>query len=261
MDAGERQAVARFLDGGEWFGNLSSDLKELILARSVPRTFAKGEVISLEHSRPKGLFALIEGEVHLVRNLGDGEEVLVHVCEPGHWFAEYAVLAGKLTIVTFIAHTRVRALLLPKAQFDYIVGADPRHYQAFARLALDHFAALVELLSGVRGLAPELRVRSRLAFLARLRMQETREPEPVALSLAQVELARMVGLSRQTLNAILQKLHHAGLVDVGFRRIRIPDVARLETEGLGAGREPALIPQPSHRRAEVGVRSPSEPSH
>jgi DNA-binding transcriptional regulator LsrR (DeoR family) len=38
---------------------------------------------------------------------------------------------------------------------------------------------------------------------------------------SQAELANMVGLSRQTLNALLADLQARGLVEVGYRRVRL----------------------------------------
>jgi DNA-binding Lrp family transcriptional regulator len=49
----------------------------------------------------------------------------------------------------------------------------------------------------------------------------------VSLAVSQADLARMVGVSRQTLNALLGRLSKAGLIEVGFRRIRVRDAARL----------------------------------
>jgi DNA-binding transcriptional ArsR family regulator len=49
----------------------------------------------------------------------------------------------------------------------------------------------------------------------------------VSLAVSQSDLARMIGVSRQTLNALLAKLGQAGLIDVGFRSIRVLDAARL----------------------------------
>jgi CRP-like cAMP-binding protein len=39
--------------------------------------------------------------------------------------------------------------------------------------------------------------------------------------LSQVELASMVGLSRQRLSTLLGRLAAQGLIEVGFRRIRV----------------------------------------
>jgi CRP/FNR family transcriptional regulator, cyclic AMP receptor protein len=202
-------------------------LQQLILSRSVVRKFAKGQVISVEDSVPKGLFAVLEGQVHLVREVGTGDEALMHVGEPGYWFGEFAVLTGRPTVATVLAHTPVRTLLLSKAQFDRIVADDPRHYEAFARLALDRYAILIRAFAELRDLAPEPRLRGRLAAMARVRQQDRPSAAPVSLAVSQGDLARMVGVSRQTLNALLGKLRQEGLIEVEFRRIRVLDLARL----------------------------------
>jgi len=227
VQADEQQAIQRFLSAGEWFGGLPAPLQQLILSRSVVRKFAKGQVISMQDSAPKGLFAVLEGEVHLVREVGTGDEALMHVGEPGYWFGEFAVLTGRPTVVTVLAHSPVRTLLLSKAQFDRIVADDPRHYEAFARLALDRYAILIRVFAELRDLAPEPRLRGRLAAMARVQLQDRPSAAPASLAVSQADLARMVGVSRQTLNAILGKLRQQGLIEVEFRRIRVLDPARL----------------------------------
>jgi CRP-like cAMP-binding protein len=223
----EQQQIRRFLSAGEWYGGLPAALQELILSRSFVRKYARGQVISLEGSPPKGLYAVLDGMVHCVREVGDGEDALIHVCEPGFWFAEYPALTGEAALATFLAHTPAKLLLLPKMQLDRIVADEPRYYPAFARLALDRYAVLVRMLTEVRELSPEARVRGRLVLMTQLRMKERPQSGPVSLTVSQADLARMVGVSRQTLNALLGKLGAAGLIEAGFRRIRVLDLARL----------------------------------
>ena len=212
---------------GEWFGGLPPALQELILSRSVVRKYAKGQVISIEESVPKGLFAVLEGQVHLVREISTGDEALMQVGEPGYWFGEFAMLTGRPTVVTAVAHSPVRALVLSKAQLDRILAEDPRYFQAFATLIFDKYGALVRVFAELRDLAPESRLRARLAAMARLQMRAESGAAPVSLAVSQADLARMVGVSRQTLNVLLGKLREVGLVEVEFRRIRVLDAARL----------------------------------
>ncbi len=47
------------------------------------------------------------------------------------------------------------------------------------------------------------------------------------LDISQADLAQMVGTSRQTVNALLQRIEAEGLIEVKFRKIRILDVERL----------------------------------
>lgn len=227
MTLDERQAIRRFLSAGEWFGGLPSALQDLILSRSLVRRFAKGQVISVEDSASKGLYALLEGEVYVVRDLGSGDEALLHIAEPGYWFGEFAVLSGRPTIATVVAHSSVRVLQLPKAQFDRIVADEPRYYPDFARLVFDRFAALLRVFVDLQGLAPEERLRRRLAAMAQVQLQDRPQAGPVSLVVSQSELGRMVGVSRQTLNGLLSKLEGEGLIELGFRRVRVFDLARL----------------------------------
>ena len=46
---------------------------------------------------------------------------------------------------------------------------------------------------------------------------------------SQGELARRLGVSRQTVNAELHRLAERGLIELAFRRIKIADIARLRT--------------------------------
>jgi len=252
VNAEEQQHIHRFLSAGEWYGGLPAALQELILARSFVRNYAKGQIISLEASVPKGLYVVLEGMVHCVREVGDGDEALIHVCEPGFWFAEYAALTGSATLGTFFAHTPAKVLLLPKVQLDRILADEPRYYEAFARLALDRYAILVRMLTEVRDLTPDARLRGRLALLVQMRMKERPQAGAVSLAVSQADLARMVGVSRQTLNTLLAGLGQAGLIEVGFRRIRVLDAARLT--------DPNAPPQEAEREVRAARRAQRQPS-
>jgi CRP-like cAMP-binding protein len=252
VDSDRRNEIQRFLSAGEWFGDLAPALQDLILSRSIVRKYAKGQVISVEESPPDFLFAVLEGTVYAVRDVGGGEESLIHVGEPGFWYGAAHLLTGSPTVATLLAHTPVRALILSKAQFDRILAEDPRHYAAFAKLALDRYRVLVSMLAELRDLAPEARLRGRLASLAKLRMQDRRHAGAVSLAVSQADLARMVGVSRQTLNALLGRLSRAGLIEVGFRRIRVLDAARLG--------DPNAPPAETERAARDARRTPRQPS-
>jgi CRP/FNR family cyclic AMP-dependent transcriptional regulator len=235
VDADKQQEIDRFLSAGSWFGGLPAPLRQLIVSRSVVRKIARKQVISIEEGAPKGLYAVLEGSVHLVCNLTGDEEAILHVGQPGFWFGEYAMLTGKPPIVTVVAHSPGRLLVLPKAQFDRIIEEDPRRYALFARLILDRHAVLVRAIVHSRTPDPESRLRHRLVQLHEFARQDRAESSQVVLTLSQSELAKMVGISRQTLNGMLRRLHRQGLIDVGFRCLRVLDPKGL----LGAGGEPS----------------------
>ena len=99
MNADARPSLLRVLRQGAWFANLPVPLQEGIVRGSVVRSFAKGQILSLEDSPAKGLFVVLEGRVRIVHTLSGGEEALYYIGEPGFWFGELALVATRNTVV------------------------------------------------------------------------------------------------------------------------------------------------------------------
>jgi len=220
-------SLLRVLRQGDWFASVPASQQEAIVRNSVVRSYKKGRVIILDESPPAGLFVVLEGRVRVVRTLPGGDEVLLHVGEPGFWFGVLGMIAAQKSIGTVIADTETRALMLSRPRFDRMVADEPRFYKSFASLIADRYAVLIKFLAEAHLLAPEDRLRGRLVEAMEYSQREHIRPGPVSLNLSQSDLAGMIGVSRQTLNELLQRLQAQGLIEVGFRRIRVTDPARL----------------------------------
>jgi len=255
MDAKELRRVSDRLTPGRWFGALPAQLQSLILARSRVRDYAKGQVITLEGQATTGLRAVLEGQVRMVRQAGLGDEGLVYVGEQGFWFGEFAVLMdAPEVLVSVIARTRARILFLPKAEFEGIVRDEPRYFRDFAKLALARAAVFLKAYVQASSLAPETRLLGQLALLTQLKLEEKSRQGPVDLPLSQADLAAIVGVSRQTINRMLGTLAERGLIELGFRRIRI-----LDPRGLSADdRTLAPAGRRSLHRTEVATAAAAE---
>jgi CRP/FNR family cyclic AMP-dependent transcriptional regulator len=204
-------------------------LQELIVRRSVSRTYTKGEVIYIQDSTPKGLYASVEGRVRMVRTLPGGEERLLHVGEPPFWFGEFAVLTATKTLVSVVADTDVHLLVLPKVQFDLIAEDHPLLYKAIALLIAERYGGLLRYLLAAHGSSPQERLRARLEEMMLLQEPANPTAGPVTLNISQADLAVMIGVTRQTVNALLRELQRGGVVETSFRCIRILDSARLRS--------------------------------
>jgi CRP-like cAMP-binding protein len=225
----------RMLAAGEWFGRLPIQLQELIVRRSVSRAYDKGEVIYRQDSAPKGLCAVLNGRVRLVRVLPGGEERLFHVGDPGFWFGDFAVIGAGKTLVSAIADTEAHVLVLPKTQFDLIARDQPLLYKAIALLIAERYGALLRYLLAAHGSSPLEHLRVRLEEMLLLQRRTAPTDGPVTLNISQAELAVMIGVSRQTLNSLLSDLRREGLVETSFRSIRVLDPTRLRSRGSQEG--------------------------
>jgi CRP/FNR family transcriptional regulator, cyclic AMP receptor protein len=231
--------ILRLLRQGAWFNELPGDLQTAIVHRSVVRSYRRGQVVTRANGRVDGLYGLLEGRLRVIRPVGSGAEDLIYIAEPGFWLGEFSLLTGEPAVVGALAATAVQMLVLPRREFERLVDAEPRWFRPFAKLALTRYGLMIRQLSDTRVLPPEERLRTRLADLVELRRMERAGAGPVVLRISQEELARIVGVSRQTLNALLADLRNEGLVEVGFRAVRIPDPARL----YAAAPPPLLAPR------------------
>lgn len=227
MDSDSRRLVHQLLQRGVWFSGLPSALQALILDRSVIRSYRKGEFLIREGEPPKAMFAVLEGQIRVIRQVGDGDEILLHIGEPGSWCGEYGVYSGALSIGSIVAHSKLHTLMLTVQQFERIVGDEPRYFRAFAGLLMEHFALMFRYIAEGRCLSPEDRLCTRLADLAAMQRHHRPPERPVDLTISQADIATMIGVSRQTLNALLSRLQAKGLIEVGFRRVRVIDESGL----------------------------------
>lgn len=205
-----------------WFGGLPENLKASIVSRSRSAAFAKDEVLIRQGDVARGMHALLAGRTHHLRQVGEGEEVLLHVGEPGLWFGEYPLLSGERSIGSVVAAAPSRTLFLPEREFEAIIDEHPRYLRHFGRLLAYRFAAAFRFLAESHGLRPEDWLLSRLEGILDIQRTGANSAPPLdTISISQSQLANMIGLSRQTLSALLARLAKRGLIEIGFRSIRV----------------------------------------
>ncbi len=210
-----------FLRRGRWFGSLPGALQSVIVGRAITRCYGKDAFIVHEGAPARGLFALIEGRVHVVRAIAESGQALIHVGEPGMWFGEHGLLSGQPALASIVAAANARTLLLPVADFQRIVTDEPRYYPLFAALLFERYATVFRYASEARAVPAEDWLWTRLQDLAATRRLDAQIQGPVDINVSQTELATMVGVSRQTLCMLLGRLQERGQIDVAYKRIRV----------------------------------------
>ena len=235
MRTDSRQNALNLLRKGKWFGGLPEELQSLLLDNSMLRLVEQNQVLIAEDTRPTGMFALLEGQVAITRQIGNKDDFFVHLGGPGFWFGENALLSGELAVINATARTKVKALFLPATSFEQIVDTEPRYYRLFVKLALSRYSILLRTLGLSNALPPEEFLRIRLADLSDLIHSEGFSEDVVELALSQTDLAAMIGASRQTINMLLKKLESEGLIEVSFRKIKILDPSALRGDRRKTG--------------------------
>ncbi|MBI2770805.1 MAG: Crp/Fnr family transcriptional regulator [Burkholderiales bacterium] len=211
----------RFLAGQPWFGNLPPAAQDRITGRAFTLRAAKGETLLRAGEEVKGWYAVLSGLVKLQTQSAQGRLSVFLGVPGGEWFGEGSAMKAEPRRYDVVALRDTELLCLPRAQFDELRATSLEFNQALLLQMNMRLAQAMAIIEAGRIRSPEQRV---ALYLSRLFWQGLRK-----LNLSQEELGNLVGLSRQTVNRVLQKLEQEGLVTLEFGRVGI-----LSDEGLVA---------------------------
>jgi CRP/FNR family transcriptional regulator, cyclic AMP receptor protein len=203
-------------------GNHMFDLSLLFHTPAHPsRTvyFRRNERIFSQGDRSDSLFYIEEGTVKLTVASSGGKEALIGFYDGGHLFGESA-LAPDLPVRfhNAIALTDLRVLKVDRSAILRLMRSDPNTTHALLAWSLGRNRAVQQELVDQLLDSSEQRLVRILAVLAQYGATDR---VGVAPRLTQQDLANMIGLSRQRVNALISRLKKSGdmlQVDTGKRR-------------------------------------------
>jgi CRP-like cAMP-binding protein len=223
----DRTAVAqpaeklRYLSELTVFQDLSpremQELNRIITMSTVPR----GRVFYRPEEPGEVLFILKEGRVQLYRISPEGKKLVITTLGPHTLFGEMALLGTKMhntfaeaiddCLICVMSRTDLERLILNKPQvaLRILEVTGKRLREAEERLENMAFKGIP----------------ARLASLL-LRLAEEQGNDEIA-GLTHQDLAESVGTYRETATQVLNDLKAQGLIEIGRKRIKIIDPARL----------------------------------
>lgn len=215
--------MAIALAGEALLSLLSLKLKEQLAAIGQRSSYADGELIHSRGDREPRMGIVICGGVRLCRLHASGAQTYVSVVRPGQHFGDVVMFGngGRRT------HD---ALAIGEVLIDHYSAA------AFARIVEipEVLQALYRITSqrliGAMAMNDDLRNLPRDVHLAKMLLVLTRQSaDGVSLNLVQEDLAALLGTTPMTISKSLASLKAAGLVETGYRQVRIVDHARLKS--------------------------------
>jgi CRP-like cAMP-binding protein len=216
--------TAAALTAVELFAGLSPEVIEALAARTVSRTFRKGDVVLQQGSEGDALLVLTAGSVAVVRISPTGERMVLNVFRPPDALGELALLDGEPRSAEIEALEPTTVLFLPRSAFLELVHAEP----ALVVPLLRTLAKMLRRLTDQTSDYVFLDLAGRLAkTLVQLGDQVRPGKDSVVIEVTQGRLAEMVGGSRQSVNQALAGFASRGLVEVEGRSVRLLDRAAL----------------------------------
>ena len=206
-----------------WLSKQPEEFQEALLSRCSIRRHVAGEVICNVGDRYTGMFGLVSGVMKMEFETAGQDLKIATVKQSNFWFGQASSLTREAHTVTVTVTTSAVILHLSHAKFDELME-NASYGRCFALLTVEHYYEAARALAHLLSDRLEHRVASRLALLAE---RVGAAASPIDVAVTQSDLAEMCAAGRLSVNLALKRLEEQGIVEAGYRRIRILDFDRL----------------------------------
>ena len=209
------------LQSDDWFSGCPPQLQQTLLRLAVVRRLEAGEALFTRGSPASGMYCVIAGAVHIGAQDAEGRAAVLAYLEPYQWFGEISVIDGQPRTHDAIADLPGEVLVVPRGGLEDWLETHPQHWRDLARLSCRKLRVSFTVLEELAQLPLEERVLRRLRLLAQ--GYGSREVARQHIRVGQEVLARMLGISRQSVNQALKQLAAKGLVRLHYGEIELLD--------------------------------------
>jgi CRP-like cAMP-binding protein len=184
----------------------------------------RGQAIVRRGERPAGVFAVVHGAVKARLQHEDGDEAIVALLGPGGTFGKAATLLDHASKLDLVALEECLLIEIDAGAVSAQISRDPR----FARNVASSLAAKAQALMTEFEHSMQPTLRRLVAYLDSI-AEPTAEPDVWAarLPVSKTVVAARLGMKKETLSRLLQRLARRGVIEVARREITILDRARL----------------------------------
>lgn len=217
-----------FLGSLPLFAALTEDQLEQIVQRVQRRTFALG--VTLFHQDMPGtmMYMIESGSVRVISIGRTGQELTLNVLGPGELFGELSLLDGQQRSATAITLAPTVAWLLSQADLKEFMHKYPPVNQAMILILVERVRSIARRLEAMTFQDVLGRLAYELLSLAERSGQPSDKGVEITIPLTQVDLATMVGATRESVNKSVSILRSKGLIDFDGTSWFLQDPAGLQ---------------------------------
>lgn len=187
------------------------------------------------------VFFIEDGLVKLTRTNGNGSRLILSICGPGHLVGEEALVDRPAPYdAAAEALSTVSAFRIPRYVVMRALQVRPELASSFVTYLLERKIALAQKVELLCAYDVEHRILHYLAELASL-VEPNQSGDGYQLPITQLELADLIGATRETTSTTLNQLERRGLVKLSRRLLTIPSPVRLRSAAAGHPMAEALI--------------------
>ena len=205
-----------------WLQTLPDAVRQQIIIGAQIKTVTGDTVIFSQGDKPKAYYGLLAGSARISTFTYDGRETQLTRLSAPHWFGEMSFLDGNVRTHTASSIGTATLAIIPASHVRQLLKQYPALYEAFVQQLCRHTRQLYAAADNFLLMTPEGLLAQRVLEL--LDVADQRQ----GIHCSQDELARLVGVSRQSINRTLCIWEKKGFVKRGYRQLRVLDAAALQ---------------------------------
>jgi CRP/FNR family cyclic AMP-dependent transcriptional regulator len=227
LSTSQAAAWEHVLRESSWYRGLDADVRERLLTVARVATYKPGEYLFRRGAPPCGLYAVVQGIVHVYGPATiKGEEPLMVRLTPSMWIGEIAAFDGLARCSTAVAAGEVFVLHVSQRQLDTLLSDCPGFLRDLGRLMAAKLRAALSIVEDVH-LPLKKRLARRLLSFARVDEGPPRA-EQLRIKVAQDKLASLLMTTRQSINRIIGELANEGVLATSRGEVAIADLPALK---------------------------------
>ncbi len=218
-----------FLARHDLLGHLTPEELDRLLAPARVERFDEGRVLFRKGDPGDSLYVVLAGRISIGTTSEDGKEVVLNVLGRGEVFGEIALLDGKARTANATAMAESHLLVLDRSDFMPFLESHPEVAARLIAVLCERVRWVSESYEDALFMGLPARLAKRLLLLA----ESYGEPAGatatrIEFPLSQQELAKMAGVSRESVNKLLRVWQSEGLIAHDHSHVTILDAARLK---------------------------------
>jgi CRP/FNR family transcriptional regulator, cyclic AMP receptor protein len=227
------ERLAILTDNEGWFGRAPREFQEAVLSRCAWVTCAAGQAIYRATDTHIRFCGIVDGAVCIYSRFGAGDNPLLHVVHEGFWIGYGTVVASGEPRVSAVARVDTLLAGIPDRTLRALLDARPEWWEVIANGIMEYGDTAISGYADSLIQDNDRRCACSLLRITGHMFPRRSRPERTEVPITQDELATMVQLSRTTLVQVLRRLERAGLVEQGYRTLRVVDVPGLRALASG----------------------------
>ncbi len=217
-----------FLAKHDLLGHLTPEELDRLLAPARVERLDEGRVLFRKGDPGDRLYVVLAGRISIGTTSEDGKEVVFNVLGRGEVFGEIALLDGKARTADATAMAESHLLVLERADFLPFLQSHPEVAARLIALLCERLRWVSQSYEDSLFMDLPARLAKRLLLLAETHGEPAGTGTRIEFPLSQQELAKMAGVSRESVNKLLRAWQSEGLIAHDHSHVTILDPARLK---------------------------------